>query len=572
LVGLLLAAFAAQCVLGMRHASPTSDEVPHLTAGYTYLKTGDYRLNFEHPPVLKLLAGLPLLGLGLDLDLDFPAWADGREWAFGEQFINKNRTPPQTIIFWGRLPMMILGLLLGVAIYRWAAEIYGRNPGLIALFLFAFSPNMIANTPLVTMDVGNTLFTLLTVYGFYRFLVKPSLGRAALMGAALGLALGSKITSFMILPICAVLAAVLLAKRREGTPSLRSIAVGVGLALGVAAIVILVAYRVVSVRFYLDALRYFVQDVGKGGRPAYLFGKYSSRGWFYYFPAAMLVKTPVPSLVLLAVTIVVLAKRRALSFAEYCLVVPPAIWLVVSSVSRLQLGLRYILPVYPFLFVLMGGTIGGLLARRPGLKSPVVIGIVALLGWYAVGTLAVSPHYLAYFNELVGGPKNGYKCLLDSNLDWGQDLPGLADFLRKEGNPEVILSFFGTAAPSTYGITYQEFYSYNLSGRREDHINSLDPEREFFVISANSLQCLYYPDKTIYDWLKKRKPMAIVGHTLFVYDVTQDSDAQTNLGIMYLNNNYFKKGERQFRRALAIDPFNRTASQYLEALAQRPRG
>ena len=126
--------------------------------------------------------------------------------------------------------------------------------------------------------------------------------------------------------------------------------------------------------------------------------------------------------------------------------------------------------------------------------------------------------------------------------------------------------------PKTYGITYQDFYSYNLANRREDHINSLNPARELFVISANSLQCLYYPDKTLYDWLKQKKPLAVVAYTLFIYDITNDADAQARLGVMYLNNVLFQRAERQFRRVLAIEPDNRVAQQYLDYIAQLPTG
>jgi tetratricopeptide (TPR) repeat protein len=580
LVAVLLTAFAAQCLLSMRHISPTSDEVPHLTAGYAYLKTGDYRLNAEHPPAIKLLAALPLLALDLDLNLNNPSWNDNREWAFGEKFINQNKVPAQRIVFWGRIPMVVLGLLLGLAVYRWALALYGRVPALLALFLFAFCPNMLANAPLVTTDVGNALFTLLAVYGIYRFLLAPGLGGAALTGLALGLALCSKVTSVSILALYAILIAIFAVTRRGRPVSAARIAAGLGVAIGVSAVVILLAYRITSIRYYFVSLGYFVKDVGAGGRPAFLFGKYSTHGWPYYFLAAMLVKTPVPSLALLAAAVVLLIRRRKLDFAEYCLIVPVVFFLAAASLSRLQLGIRYILQVYPFLFILVGGVVGTavgkVLAAKGRVKRPASIVpaglLAALLVWYAVGTLRAFPHYLAYFNETVGGPKNGYKVLLDSNLDWGQDLPGLAEFLKQQGNPEVILCFFGTASPTAYGITYQDFYSYNLSGRKEEYINSPDPKREFFVISANSLQCLYYPDKTIFDWVKKRRPIAVIGYTLFVYDISQDSEAQSNLGVMYINNKFFKKGERQFRRALAIDPSNSLAKKYLEALAARPQG
>jgi hypothetical protein len=336
--------------------------------------------------------------------------------------------------------------------------------------------------------------------------------------------------------------------------------------------VVLLLYHVTAIPSYLGSLKYFLADVGAGGRPAFLFGEYSNHGWFYYFLAAMLVKTPVPSLVLVCIGIVLLARRRSIGFEEYCLLVPVAFYLLIASASRLQLGIRYILQVYPLLFIFAGGAVAGLLTGGPSMQRParraVRVGVAALLMWYAVGALRTFPHYLAYFNELVGGPKNGYKCLLDSNLDWGQDLPGLAKFLAKQGDPEVILSFFGTASPKAYGIAYQDFYSFNLSERREDHINSADPGLEVFVISANELQCLFYRDKTVYDWLKQRRPLAVIGYSLFVYDVTRDSDAQTRLGVRYLHANLIGKAERQMRRALAIDPANEQAARCLEAIGR----
>jgi hypothetical protein len=169
----------------------------------------------------------------------------------------------------------------------------------------------------------------------------------------------------------------------------------------------------------------------------------------------------------------------------------------------------------------------------------------------------------------VGGSRNGYKYLIDSNVDWGQDLPGLRDYLEREGNPEIVLSFFGTAAPRTYGIEYQDFYSFNRSGRPERHVNSLSPAREVFVISANALQCLYFPDKRTFDWLKQREPAAVIGHSLFVYDITHDTESHFRLGVMYLSGNVLAKAERQFRRVLAISPDNQRAKDYLELLARQ---
>jgi hypothetical protein len=572
-VAVLLAAFAVQCVLSMSRESATSDEVPHLAAGYSYLKLGDYRLNYEHPPLLKLVAGLPLLALDLGLDRDDPSWKRADEWAFGEKFINDNRTPARTIVFWGRLPMVALGVLLGLVVFVWTREIYGAGAGLVALFLVAFCPNLLANAPLVTFDTGNALFTILALYTFYHFLLRPRPREVTLAGVALGLALSSKMTAFTVLPIYAVLAIVALVRREGAGLTVRRMIGSCALILVAAALVVVLAYGVTSVHYYVDGLRYFLRDVGQGGRPAFLFGRYSLHGWWYYFLAAILIKTPLPTLVLVGTTLVVLAARRKLAFAEYCLLVPVAFFLVVASASRLQLGIRYILQIYPLLYIVVGGTIAGMVGRAWCARAPwrkLAAGlVVALLVWCCVGTLHVFPHYLAYFNEAVGGPKNGYRYLIDSNLDWGQDLPALERFLAERGRPEVILSYFGTAAPRTYGITYQDFYSYNLSGRVEEHINSAAPRQEVLVISANSLQCLYYPNKHTYDWLKKKRPLARPGYSLFVYDVTRDAETHARLGAMYLSGNLVAKARREFERVLSIDPQNAQARRYLESMSTR---
>jgi hypothetical protein len=581
IAAVLLAAFGLQALLSMSRESATSDEVPHLTAGYSYLKTGDFRLNHEHPPLVKLLAALPLFGLGLDFNAGHPGWVRGDEWSFGEEFINNNRVSARTIVFWGRLPMLGLGLVLGFLIFKWSSRIYGRPAGLVSLFLYAFCPNMLANAPLVTFDVANALFTLLGVYTFHRMLLAPSIGRALGAGVALGLASATKISALNVLPICVLLSAVFFWKRPAPEVTAGRVLKRSGLALLVAAAVVALAYGVASAGAYVGSLKYFLRDIGRGGRPAFLFGRYSLGGWWYYFLAAMAVKTPLPSLILVATGVAGLVARKRAVFAEYCLVVPAVVLLAGASLSHLQLGVRYVLPVYPFLFILAGGGVSMLIRRGPAVgpaegatagegeaavRRPVAVAVAALLVWLAVGTLGVYPHYLAYFNELVGGPRNGYKCLLDSNLDWGQDLPTLADFLEGAGRPEVILSFFGTASPRTYGITYQDFYSYNSSGRAEDHVNSVRPAREVLVISANLLQCLYTADKHRYDWLKAKRPVATPGHSLFVYDITEDTDAHLRLGSMYLAGREARKAAREFERTLAIDPGNAQARQYLESM------
>jgi len=457
-------------------------------------------------------------------------------------------------------------------IFRWTSEIYGPRAGLTSLLLYAFCPNMLANAPLVTFDVPSALFTLASVYTFQHMLLRPDARRILYAGGALGLALSCKTTAIDLLPLYVLLAVVFLWKRGTKGAVLAKVPARTALMLLTAAAVILVTYRVTSFTHYVDSLKYFVRDVGAGGRPAFLFGHYSLHGWWYYFLAAIAVKTPVPSLILVGLAFGSLARWKRPVLVEYFLIIPVVFFLALASLSRLQLGLRYVLQIYPFLFIFAGGRAWMMARGMARWRRPVSVALAGLLVWYVAGTLRASPHYLAYFNDLVGGPENGYKYLLDSNLDWGQDLPGLARFLDANGRPEVVLSYFGTASPRTYGITYQDFFSYNRSGRREEHLNSLAPRREVFVISANLLQCLFIGDKHYYDWLKRKRPIAVPGHSIFVYDITDDADSHTRLGISYLGGNLLAKAEREFRRALAIDPTSTQAMGYLDVVRQRSAG
>jgi hypothetical protein len=565
IVALLLGAFAAQCILSMARKSATSDEVPHLAAGYAYLARGDYRLNPEHPPLVKLVAAVPLMFLNLEFNESHPGWIHADEWWFGEEFVNDNRVPAPRMVFMGRLPVVALGLILGLLIYIWASRIYGTRGGLIALLLYAFSPNMLANSRLVTMDLAVALFTLLSVYTFYRLLKRPGTGTAALAGIAFGLALATKFTAFSLIPVYVILGTIFLARERPERVEVSRIVSRALVMLAMAAAVVILTYRVVSFGSYFEGLRFFMDDVGAGGRPSFLFGRYSTHGWAYYFLAAMLIKTPIPTLALIGASVVLLIVRRHVRFEEYCLIVPIIVFMTISSFSRLQLGLRYVLHVYPFLFILAGG-VAALAIRK---HLPALIATAALLVWYVAGTLLVFPDYIPYFNEFVGGPGRGYLYLIDSNVDWGQDLPGLRKYLDREGNPEVILSFFGTASPRGYGIEYQDFYSFNRARRTEEHLNSVSPRREVFVISANALECLYFPDKDTFDWLKRKEPAEVIGHSLFVYDITHDVETQLRLGIMYLAGRLWTKAERQMRRVLVLDPDNREAMHYLEVAVGR---
>ena len=556
---ILLAVFACLNIFSMLQESPTSDETPHLTAGYSYLLTGDYRLNPEHPPLIKLLAALPLLALNLDFNKDHPSWFKGEEWSFGEEFMYNNKTSVRTIIFLGRLPIVLIAVLLGLLVFKWSKELYGENAGLLALLFYVFSPNIIANSHLVTFDIGITFFTLLSLYGFYHFLIYPSNRNILFSGLALGLALSTKFSAINIFPMYLLLGLIYFIKEKKAV-SLAKYLTAFCLLLLISVSVILIIYRITNIGHYFDGLKFISGIVSKTGMPAFLLGKYSSTGWWYYFIVAFLLKTQLPLTIFIIATLIYSIIKKKMTTREYFLLIPAALFFAVASIGKMQLGIRYILPVYPFIFILAGKIV------NINAKKPLKYFCIALTLWYILSALIVFPHYLSYFNELSGGPKNGYKYLIDSNVDWGQDLPGLKKLLEKEGNPEIILSFFGSAAPGSYGIEYQDFYSYNASGRNEAHINSLYPVKELFAISANTLQCLFFSDKSTFNWLKKRTPVAFIGNSIFVYDITADAYTHLILGICYLNNRFTEKAEREFKRASIIAPDMAEPKQYLEII------
>ncbi|HWR98209.1 MAG TPA: hypothetical protein VN317_07270, partial [Candidatus Methanoperedens sp.] len=256
----------------------------------------------------------------------------------------------------------------------------------------------------------------------------------------------------------------------------------------------------------------------------FLMGRHSTQGWLSYFPLLLLLKTPLP---FLALAVAAAASRRlrtreALAF----LALPAAVYFAAACLSRLQIGHRYILPIYPFLIV--GAS--ALFARSSDAASrPVPRKVKALaavlLAWYLVGTVRVHPWHLSYVNEVVGSQDRAYRYFTDSNVDWGQGLKELAGYLRQERIDGVYLCYFGSADPGYYGIRYLpvRFFDgltpeYAAAVRRGDPSVAALP-RTVLAISATNLQATYYPDKQAFSFLRDVTPSAIVAHSILVYDL-----------------------------------------------------
>jgi 4-amino-4-deoxy-L-arabinose transferase-like glycosyltransferase len=546
--GLLVGTFLLQVLLAMMGASPVFDEDKHIAAGYAYWRFGSGQINYQQPPLVKMLAAVPLLLLNprveeppaSDRQRDFDDWV--------ADFFAQNASRLDLMLFLARVPMAILAAALGIVIFVWARELYGPGAALIALGLYSFEPNFIGHSGLVFMDVPLAALSFFSLYAFWRWLQRPGTARMLVSGGLLGLALLTKFPALALIPIFALLVILesmrgprtwrAASRRARGLLEVYLVAAAVvlsvyGILFGAEGLikpdrpnyaleaVVGLVHRLpegvaqpteVAVRYLaqhvpvvgLDYLRGLVwQRAHMGwGMPSFLLGQYSDQGWWHFHFVAFALKSTVPMLVVIGVRVLLL-HRLPWQPVESFLVIPALATVALSAASPLSSGLRYILPAYPFLLLLVS-RIGTVRLER----QRVWIGLlVALLVWHASSALRVYPHYLAFFNEIVGGPARGYEYLVGSNLDFGQELKRLGAYLQGEGDREVYLSVHTTVDPALYGIR-----SVPLPADGRCRPGTI-------AISATHLQGTPFEDKRAFLWLKDRQPKAVLGHAVFVYDV-----------------------------------------------------
>jgi hypothetical protein len=324
-------------------------------------------------------------------------------------------------------------------------------------------PNLIAHSSLVTTDIGVTLFMFLTVYLLWEYLIKPRWWLLAASGFSAGLALVSKFSALLLVPIVGLIVALsLLIAHQPFLLPLKTVqnglrqnllhAAGVlSLSLFFALLTIPPAYLFQGFEPWLSGFSRF-KSLADAGRLAFFFGEYSYEGWWSYYLVCFLIKTPIGSLMLIAASLLCYRVGSPLQWREVIfLLLPVAVIFLAMTQSKVNIGLRHILPAYPFLFVL-ASRVATVHFRRHCI-APLLIGTPLVLT--AISSLRIAPHQLAYFNEFVGGPDQGYRYLSDSNVDWGQDLKGVKTYTEKKNLPIIYLSYFGTAPPSYYGIRHQ---------------------------------------------------------------------------------------------------------------------
>jgi 4-amino-4-deoxy-L-arabinose transferase-like glycosyltransferase len=481
----LVATFLA---LALRHVDlqdATYDERFYFGAGRTILRDGNWDgVILLHPPLSYYVASLPLLRLE-----DAPSAGDAY------------------LLLLARLASLVaFGVPLLVGVLFWARELYGRAAALVALALAAFSPTLLAHAPLLTPDAALTATGFFAVYLYWR-----GRGRSVVPWAlALGLALLSKASALLFIPVLGALA--LVWARKGGVAILRRTALGFVLSW----IVLLAGYGFEGL-FDWEAKRAMIakvppspalraaawtaapffpvpylrtigrqSHVGIQGRASYLMGEISNHGFPHYYLVALVLKETVPFLLLLAAAAASLFWSPPRARDEPALLLPPAVFFLLFSLGAVQIGIRYVLPALPFLFVFAAR-----LARPmgSGRASPVAAGAAFILAAaHALATLRGGPDYLSYFNAIAGGPDNGYRYLGDSNLDWGQNRSRAEEYARG------------------HGAAFQPL---------------VVPPHGLVVLSTNRVQGFMDPPR--YRLLRDEyEPVDRVGHNWFVYDLARN--------------------------------------------------
>lgn len=489
-----------ELALSVRQESQTWDEACHIFAGYSYWTRGDFGINPEHPPLVKLLATLPLLRLSLRVpplqgrDAKVEAFLDGRDFLYGND--------ADSILFRTRMAASILTLVLALLVFAATREMLGAGAAFIALILFVFEPNLLAHGALVTTDMGVTCLLFAAVYLFYRYVKTPSIGGLLIGGIATGCALASKHSAVLLAPILILLAAAEVAcgprvpphKPRPGRGKLAAQMAASLLAIAIVGTAVLWAFYGFRFQMRPDGLRmnpplaqfaarikhpaevrvlmalarwhalpesylYGLADVQQvsDSSATYLLGKVYPQGRWFYFPVALAIKETLPMLLLVLLLPLALYLRwkhsrpdkEAWRTAAF-LVLPPAVYLAAAMRSGLNIGVRHILPIFPFLLMLAALAAWALV--RSGRAW--TYAVTGLLIFHAFSSVRAFPVYLAYSNEAWGAPSNTYKLLSDSNVDWGQQLKAVSLYLRQRGIKNCWFAYFADAAadPAYYGI------------------------------------------------------------------------------------------------------------------------
>jgi hypothetical protein len=525
------------------------DEPSHLLSAYLYWRGADNLKPGDMPSLIKIVGGWVPRLIGLPVPYDNAVWSTGHEWPIsGEMMHHLNGPQTRKVFFLSRLPLLAFPLLTALLLWRWGRELFGGRTALLITLAFALEPTALAHGALFKNDLAATFGYLLFWYRAWLYWKDPTPRGAAWLGGALLVAVLSKMSMLVLAGIAPAL--VLLRHATLGRRSPRAAAGALALVLLIPYVGSLAACQFDTRRLPRAELAAYAQDPmlprsfvaaaqvfrvlpvprpmwngtvslfhsDGAGNPVYLLGKQYLHGHPLYFVIALAVKVPVPLQALLvggAILLAVRWRRGSFHLPDLFWLAPPFFYIGLASLSSVQLGVRLVLPALPFGLLLCGAAISAW-RRGPGLA--LVAGLYALL---AVESARIYPHGISYFNLWSGGPENGLRVLADSNLDWGQDLPELAAYVRKHQIRRFSLSYFGNDNP------YRFF--------REDEMESLTPPWEpqyakgtvyepapgLYAISANLLPGHFFNKeyRDYYRRFRERKPIGRAGYSIYIYQI-----------------------------------------------------
>ncbi|PIP46305.1 MAG: hypothetical protein COX15_00995 [Candidatus Colwellbacteria bacterium CG23_combo_of_CG06-09_8_20_14_all_42_19] len=579
--------------------SAIMDELAHIPAGYGYVKHLDYRLNPEHPPLVKILSALPLSFMDLNFSLDSPYWKSdvNGQWAVGTQFLYESGNDADQIIRWARLGPIILTLILIFFIYWWSKELLGPWWALLPSALFAFSPTVLAHGHYVTTDIGAALGMFISIYYFIKYHIQPSRKNLIIAGLAFGIAQLLKFSAVILIPYFIILLTFFYGAGVYRNWRFTASGTKLKHFLGEAfkkfknlLLIFFIGFLLVYPFYFVTTLNYppekqradtdsiltsfaggkpsegefcnpvrclaeldvwasdkpllrpyaeyllgvlMVLQRSAGGNTTYFLDEVSAAGWWYYFPLTYLMKEPLPILILIFIALVIslFNIRRALkekrpTFADYLETHPGefAILLFViaygaySINSTLNIGIRHLLPLMPFMYILTASSLKHWF-KSNFFKKQVKLGIIMLLLIWFLSDVGLNyPYYLSYFNQGLG-TKNGWQYVTDSNYDWGQDLKRLKTFVELNGIDKIAVCYFGGGNPKYYLGDKVEYWWSAKGDPRESGI-------KWLAVSINDIQSSkgkLHPGQTRnaedeYQWLAgPYSPYARAGTSIFIY-------------------------------------------------------
>lgn len=545
--------------------SPVVDEIAHLPAGLSHWKFQRFDLYRVNPPLVRTIAAIPVLFS--DCQADWGPYQSTplarEEFDVGRAFVSANGFRYFHYVSLARLACIPFSWLGALVCFLWARDLSGKVAGLFAAALWVVSPWMLAHGALITPDAGAASLGVLAAWRFWKWLRHPSWSAAGIAGVCLGLAQLTKTTwlilfvvwpavflichvgdiwrqrlkahsttvGLAVLPACLQLAAIMLSAlyvlnagylfegtlRSLGSFQFRSVALsGQRLTTGTS--------RGSGNRFSGSLLRdipvplpaSFVEGIDlqkldfETGQPAYLRGEWRDRGWWYYYLYALFVKTPLGTILMAVLALVIVVLRQIHSGRHHsaylpALFLPPlSVLVLVSMQTGLNKHARYVLPALPFVFVLIAAVFGRLRVKRLRYLRPVFL---TLLVWTTSSSLRACPLSLTYFNELAGGPENGAFHLLDSNLDWGQGLLALKKWNdARTDNLPLYVSYSGLFDPAHVGINCRPVPTVTDGALRLP--------RGHYAISVNQLF-----GEDVMEFLRNRPSTRVLQHSIAMYKI-----------------------------------------------------